>query len=51
MSAPSTALGARVQGYDACNGWTFWHYEDACYALKPIDALRAIVRAGMAGIE
>ncbi len=21
-------VGARVQGLDACNGWTFWHYED-----------------------
>ena len=20
-------LGAEVQGLDACNGWTFWHYE------------------------
>jgi modification methylase len=19
-------LGAMVQGLDACNGWTFWHY-------------------------
>ena len=39
-------LGARVQGLDACNGWTFWHYEEAG-ALKPIDALRAQVRAGL----
>ncbi|MXN48039.1 modification methylase [Shinella kummerowiae] len=43
-------VGARVQGYDACNGWTFWHYADGA-TLKPIDALRTIVRAGMAGIE
>nr|WP_314087332.1 site-specific DNA-methyltransferase [uncultured Shinella sp.] len=43
-------IGARVQGLDACNGWTFWHYADGA-ELKPIDALRAIVRAGMAGIE
>ena len=21
-------LGAKVQGLDACNGWTFWHYDD-----------------------
>ena len=27
-------LGAMVQGLDACNGWTFWHFEDAG-ALKP----------------
>ena len=20
-------IGAEVQGLDACNGWTFWHYE------------------------
>ncbi|MGQ3211451.1 site-specific DNA-methyltransferase [Shinella sp.] len=43
-------VGARVQGHDACNGWTFWHYAEGA-ALKPIDALRAVVRAGMAGIE
>ncbi|KQW31373.1 modification methylase [Rhizobium sp. Root274] len=39
-------LGAKVQGLDACNGWTFWHFEEKG-ALKPIDDLRAIVRAGM----
>jgi len=43
-------LGAKVQGLDACNGWTFWHYADGA-ELKPIDALRAVVRAGMAGLE
>ncbi|ANH03348.1 MULTISPECIES: site-specific DNA-methyltransferase [Shinella] len=43
-------VGARVQGLDACNGWTFWHYADGA-ELKPIDALRAVVRAGMAGLE
>ncbi|MGJ3649430.1 site-specific DNA-methyltransferase [Sphingomonas sp. GlSt437] len=32
-------LGAVLQGAPACNGWTFWHYEDAD-GLKPIDALR-----------
>ena len=30
-------------GRDACNGWTFWHYE-ADGALKPIDALREAAR-------
>lgn len=40
-------MGARVQGFDACNGWSFWHYEDAS-ALKPIDALRQQVRDRMA---
>lgn len=32
-------LGATLQGAPSCNGWTFWHYEEAG-ALKPIDALR-----------
>ena len=40
-------LGAKVQGLDACNGWTFWHYEDGD-ALKPIDDLRTIIRNEMA---
>ncbi len=39
-------LGARVQGFDACNGWTFWHYEENGQ-LKPIDDLRAQIRAGL----
>jgi modification methylase len=39
-------LGAIVQGLDACNGWTFWHYEDKG-SLKPIDELRGIVRQRM----
>ncbi|MCJ8158395.1 site-specific DNA-methyltransferase [Sphingomonas sp. LaA6.9] len=32
-------LGATLQGAPSCNGWTFWHYEDAD-GLKPIDTLR-----------
>ncbi|MCJ7994805.1 site-specific DNA-methyltransferase [Rhizobium cremeum] len=40
-------LGARVQGLDACNGWTFWHFEDG-NGLRPIDELRAVIRSGMA---
>jgi len=32
-------VGAAVQGAPACNGWTFWHYEEAG-ALLPVDALR-----------
>jgi modification methylase len=32
-------IGAHVQGAQACNGWTFWHYETGG-ELKPIDALR-----------
>lgn len=39
-------LGARVQGLDACNGWTFWHFEEAG-ALKPIDELRRIARRSL----
>ncbi|MGN6764586.1 MAG: site-specific DNA-methyltransferase [Rhizobiaceae bacterium] len=39
-------LGAAVQGLDACNGWTFWHYEEKG-SLKPIDELRALVRQRM----
>lgn len=32
-------LGAHVQGKQACNGWTFWHFETGGQ-LKPIDELR-----------
>ncbi|WP_430256181.1 site-specific DNA-methyltransferase [Neorhizobium sp. DAR64872/K0K18] len=39
-------LGAKVQGFDACNGWTYWHYEEAG-VLKPIDDLRTIIRNGL----
>ena len=36
-------LGAKVQGLDACNGWTFWHYKEG-ENLRPIDDLRAEIR-------
>ncbi len=39
-------MGAAVQGLDACNGWTFWHYERVG-GLMPIDELRRIARLGM----
>ncbi|MFC6488144.1 site-specific DNA-methyltransferase [Nitratireductor sp. GCM10026969] len=39
-------LGARVQGLDACNGWTFWHFEEQG-ALRPIDDLRQVARQSM----
>ncbi len=39
-------VGALVQGAAACNGWTFWHYDDG-RDLTPIDALRSEVRARM----
>ncbi len=32
-------MGARAQGQPSCNGWTFWHVEDAG-KLVPIDAMR-----------
>jgi modification methylase len=39
-------VGAAVQELDACNGWTFWHYERNG-GLTPIDELRRIARLGM----
>jgi len=32
-------MGAKLQGLDACNGWTFWHVADGT-DLKSIDTLR-----------
>ncbi|NTJ41543.1 site-specific DNA-methyltransferase [Agrobacterium larrymoorei] len=43
-------LGAKVQGLDACNGWTFWHYEEGGN-LKPIDDLRSVIRSELAKAE
>jgi modification methylase len=40
-------IGAHVQGLDACNGWTFWQYEDKG-KLFPIDYLRQRLRADLA---
>jgi modification methylase len=37
-------VGALVQGAEACNGWTFWHYERAG-KLTPIDHMRSEIRA------
>ena len=37
-------IAAHVQGLDACNGWTFWHFEHGG-TLIPIDLLRQRVRA------
>ena len=39
-------MGAHVQGLDACNGWTFWHFE-MNGTLVPIDVLRQQLRAGL----
>ncbi|MGN7292006.1 site-specific DNA-methyltransferase [Rhizobium sp. SAFR-030] len=43
-------LGAKVQGFDTCNGWTYWHYEEDGQ-LKPIDDLRTVIRNGMAKLD
>jgi modification methylase len=40
-------IAAHVQGLDACNGWTFWQYEDRG-KLIPIDFLRQRLRADLA---
>jgi modification methylase len=37
-------IAAHVQGLDACNGWTFWHF-DSNGTQVPIDWLRQQVRA------
>jgi modification methylase len=34
-------VGATLQNAPSCNGWTFWHYEDA-EGLKPVDELRKL---------
>ncbi|MDE2301074.1 MAG: site-specific DNA-methyltransferase [Sphingomonadales bacterium] len=34
-------LGAALQAAPSCNGWTFWHAEDAG-ELKPLDAIRQL---------
>src|SRR5690606_29454500 len=39
-------MGAAVQGTEACNGWTFWHFERDG-KLQPIDELRKIARGKM----
>lgn len=36
-------MGAKVQGLDACNGWTFWHFKEG-KKLQPIDELRKAYR-------
>ncbi|MFC3713384.1 site-specific DNA-methyltransferase [Sphingoaurantiacus capsulatus] len=37
-------LGARAQGAPSCNGWTFWHIENAG-KLVPLDTMRQQYRA------
>ena len=36
-------VGASVQGLDACNGWTYWHFDNEG-TREPIDALRQTIR-------
>lgn len=40
-------LGAHVQQAQACNGWTYWHYETDKRDLAPIDLLRRRYRTEM----
>jgi len=40
-------IAAHVQGIEACNGWTFWHFE-MNGSLIPIDLLRQRLRADLA---
>lgn len=40
-------MGAQAQGAPSCNGWTFWHIEDAD-RLIPLDAMRQQYRETMA---
>ncbi len=37
-------MGAKVQGLDACNGWTFWHFKKGS-KLMQIDELRKTYRS------
>ncbi len=37
------SLGKDLQGAPSCNGWTFWHYEDAG-EIKLVDAARELYR-------
>ncbi|MCS6855465.1 MAG: DNA methyltransferase [Elioraea sp.] len=41
-------IGALVAEMPACNGWTYWHYEEAGMLL-PIDVLRERLRASLEG--
>lgn len=50
ISAPSIEgsihkVGASLQNAQSCNGWTFWHYEEAKGRYLPIDSLRQAIRS------
>ncbi|MCQ2741308.1 MAG: site-specific DNA-methyltransferase, partial [Alphaproteobacteria bacterium] len=38
-------VGAAAENAPACNGWTFWFYENANKELVSIDSLRGVLRA------
>jgi modification methylase len=42
-------IAAHVQGLEACNGWTFWHYEARGRKRVVIDVLRQKLRAEIGG--
>jgi modification methylase len=44
-------IGAIAQNLEACNGWTYWHFDEGKAKKKPIDALRSIIRSEMQAAE
>jgi modification methylase len=46
LSGSIHKLGALLENAPACNGWTYWRFRSDA-GLRPIDTLRAEVRAGM----
>ena len=40
-------LGAAAQNASACNGWTYWYYEDEHQNLVSIDSIREKIRSQM----
>ncbi|MEO1040737.1 MAG: site-specific DNA-methyltransferase [Pseudomonadota bacterium] len=50
LAAPSVEgsihkVGATLQNAPSCNGWTYWHYEEAKGQYAPIDFLRQAIRS------
>ncbi|MBQ7659178.1 MAG: site-specific DNA-methyltransferase [Alphaproteobacteria bacterium] len=39
--------GAALQNVEACNGWTYWYYEDTNHNLVCIDTIREKIRENM----
>jgi len=46
LSGSIHKLGALLENAPACNGWTYWRFKTDT-GLRPIDSLRAEIRAGM----